>query len=536
MPVTLKLTFPGGRYHATPWGRHVNEGVAEWPPSPWRLLRALVAVWKRKCPDLAEEEVKRVLRELLPPPKYRLPPARIAHTRHYMPWEKKGPADRTLVFDTFVAVSRNDPVLVHWPDADLSDDDHAVLAPLVENLTSLGRAEGWVHAEVTGESADWNCSPARVNGQGEELVSVFCPDPATALSDERYTPAPDSKTLRKMKPGDFLFDCPRWHLCLDTQIIHGQRWPRVPGSMWVNYTRPTDAFTQRAPKPAASPSSNSRLPTVVRFVLDGPVLPLVTQTVRVAEAMRRAAMGQFGSWCRRQSQEVAEPFRRQDKSDRFSSRTLSGREPDGSMRRDHRHAYYLPTSEGEDGRRITHITISSEEGFGSGEVAALAAVRRIKFPASGGRTLELHLQLVGLGQRSQFREAANLFGESAIWESVTPFVAHRHPKRRGRRAELTRGAGVEERAAFASHAIRELIGRRGMCELSEVIPMDVPTVRWFEFDRRRERPGDDGMIRAHAGFRLHFAAPISGPLCLGYASHYGLGLFRPAGATRATRS
>ena len=40
MPITIKLTFPGGRYHATPWGRHVNEGVPEWPPSPWRLLRA----------------------------------------------------------------------------------------------------------------------------------------------------------------------------------------------------------------------------------------------------------------------------------------------------------------------------------------------------------------------------------------------------------------------------------------------------------------------------------------------------------------
>lgn len=40
---TLKLRFPGGRYHATPWGHHVNEGLIEWPPSPWRLLRALIA-------------------------------------------------------------------------------------------------------------------------------------------------------------------------------------------------------------------------------------------------------------------------------------------------------------------------------------------------------------------------------------------------------------------------------------------------------------------------------------------------------------
>ena len=93
MSIVVKLTFPAGRYHATPWGRHVNEGVAEWPPSPWRLLRALVAVWKRTCPELAESDVRCVLEHLLPPPQFFLPPHRTAHTRHYMPWEKKGPAD-----------------------------------------------------------------------------------------------------------------------------------------------------------------------------------------------------------------------------------------------------------------------------------------------------------------------------------------------------------------------------------------------------------------------------------------------------------
>jgi CRISPR-associated protein Csb2 len=40
----FELRFPGGRYHATPWGTHVNEGQIEWPPSPWRLARALLAV------------------------------------------------------------------------------------------------------------------------------------------------------------------------------------------------------------------------------------------------------------------------------------------------------------------------------------------------------------------------------------------------------------------------------------------------------------------------------------------------------------
>jgi CRISPR-associated protein Csb2 len=50
MPATLALRFPLGRYHATPWDRSANEGTTEWPPSPWRLLRALVATWYTRCP------------------------------------------------------------------------------------------------------------------------------------------------------------------------------------------------------------------------------------------------------------------------------------------------------------------------------------------------------------------------------------------------------------------------------------------------------------------------------------------------------
>ncbi|MDD4650430.1 MAG: type I-U CRISPR-associated protein Cas5/Cas6, partial [Desulfoplanes sp.] len=42
--LTVAFTFPGHSYHATPWGSHVNEGLVEWPPSPWRILRACIAV------------------------------------------------------------------------------------------------------------------------------------------------------------------------------------------------------------------------------------------------------------------------------------------------------------------------------------------------------------------------------------------------------------------------------------------------------------------------------------------------------------
>lgn len=528
MSVTLKLTFPGGRYHATPWGRHVNEGVAEWPPSPWRLLRALVATWKRKCPELSEGPVRRVLVPLLKPPRFHLPPARVAHTRHYMPWEKKGPADRTLVFDTFVAVGRGDALLIDWPDADLAADDRATLARLAENLTALGRAEGWVHAELTTESAAWNCLPAATGGAGEELVAVFCPDPATALGHEHYPDPPDAKALKKgFKPGDLLFDCPRWHLCLDTETVHDKRWPRVPGAVWVSYARPADCFTQRATAPVPATSARPDRPTVARFLLDGPVLPPVTDTVRVAEAFRFAAMSQFGKWCRTRRSE-GDRFRRTDDATQFSSPTLSGRLPNGDMRMDHAHAHYLPTVEGADRHRITHVTVYAEDGFEPGEVAALTAVREVTLSAGGDRTNALRAQLIGLGAIDLFRGSVPCFGRSAVWASVTPFVAHRHPKRRGTKRDAP-ALEPNERVSFAELSVRELVARRNLGALVGVaaLPDWAGRVRPAAFERGRARPGDDGRARPHGVFELTFDAPVSGPVCLGYACHYGLGLFVP---------
>src|SRR5215469_15298664 len=96
----IELRFPAHRYHATPWGRHVNEGVAEWPPSPYRLLRALYDVWQRKCFDLAAEDVGELLEALSEaPPRFDLPPATASHTRSYLNANKTDPTDKNLVFD-----------------------------------------------------------------------------------------------------------------------------------------------------------------------------------------------------------------------------------------------------------------------------------------------------------------------------------------------------------------------------------------------------------------------------------------------------
>src|SRR5437867_12264651 len=95
----LELSFPAGRYHATPWGRHVNEGAIEWPPSPWRIVRALIATWHLKAREIPEPTVRSLVNALSTSPRFHLPRASTSHTRHFMPG--KG-TDKPKIFDTFL--------------------------------------------------------------------------------------------------------------------------------------------------------------------------------------------------------------------------------------------------------------------------------------------------------------------------------------------------------------------------------------------------------------------------------------------------
>src|SRR5690606_19652168 len=115
--VAVGFRFIAGRYHATPWDRHVNEGELEWPPSTWRLSRALIATWHRKVSPggEGEETISSLIEKLAGVlPHYRVPPATHVHSRHYMPATG---GKRTLVFDAWAALGRGDEdeVQIVWP-------------------------------------------------------------------------------------------------------------------------------------------------------------------------------------------------------------------------------------------------------------------------------------------------------------------------------------------------------------------------------------------------------------------------------------
>lgn len=482
--IAIAFHFEANRFHATQWGRHVNEGVPEWPPSPWRILRALVAVWRRTLPDLPAAAVVPILEQLASPPSFHLPQASPAHTRHYMPVHEGRAERRTLVLDSFVVTAPQQQVIAVWPQVELTQAQRETLQALLTNLAYLGRAEAWCEASVAdGAPEPPNCYPLEslsLASGDVDIVKVLVPRLPLMLAA----------------------------LCAETSDLRRSGRVDPPGGEWQLYGRPADIFTPRYAPAARQADDSRKVADTLRLALAARPLPLVTDTMRIADLMRRSAMSRFGT---------------------PPSPTLSGKEADGRLGQGHRHAFYLPTDEDDDGR-LDHLTVWSPGGFTMKEVNAMASVDALN--SGDGRAVEL--AFLGYGTLQDFRRAEGVdqshpvLGHSVVWQSATPFALTRHPKiRKGQMVDSPEQQAYLEfsrRQVLLEH--RELYGAAQL-QAVEVIPAITKDSRvTYPLEFYRWRKGGPDVPGAYF-FKLVFDQPVQGPLALGYGCHFGLGLFAP---------
>jgi CRISPR-associated protein Csb2 len=482
--IGLELRFLAGRYHGNGWHHAHNEGIPEWPPSPWRVLRALVSA--AYAEELSLEQVEPLLEKLRGLPRYRLPAAVDAHTRHYMPEREGLVENRSKVFDSFVAVAGGardpQPVTMAW-DADLSSAEQELLTRLARRVTYLGRAESWTDVSVVDvEDGTWQCWP------DEELASSHATTLlALAPADEH---ARWAEAQPKPKTGN---DVPRrlWEvLTFQGERYRKEGWSDVPGTQRARYVFRAPPF-QRAvvPKRAAR---RLAAPTVARYAIRSAVLPKIHDALLFTERLRCAAMS-----------------RSKDVSGNAKS-VFSGHGEDASG---HQHAMYFATNEGGRNGLIDHLTIAARGGFDDEAVRALQQLRALW--SRSGHSLELIL--VGLGSPTDFGGVtfprSPVLATSRFWESVTPFVPTRHPK-------VVRGIEVEGIEQQIRRSCEQLLG----VAPKEVLPYG-DRVEWLRFRRRRLRGGGNRGPDRAVGARLVFEQPVQGPIALGYGCHFGLGLF-----------
>lgn len=422
MPTAVEIRFLGSRFHATPWGHHVNEGVLEWPPSPWRLLRAVAAGLMRVGTD--RETCRGILGALLEAPVYRLPDASAGHTRQFMPWEKtRGKTERVLVFDAFVLAP--EPALVVWPG---DVPDRSLLGRALRVVGYLGRSQSWAELQIVDEYPEPNCWPLAEGdpvSAGQEIVTLLAPDPADAGAFES--------------------------LFTTTDAVRAEGLDRPQGTRWVRYVRPRvilDPPTRRISK-----RRQGRTPTAAVYLLESAAAPPLTDALALTDLLRRSVMGWFGRL-----------------HGGANSPILSGKDASGRPLEGHRHAFYLAADEDGD-RRIDRLIVYAAAGLGPAEQDALGAVRTLN-PGRGRP--EVHLHLLGFGSPERFRTP--VFGRATCWRSHTPFLPVRHPK--------VRGAGEERRVVDDPiHQITLELERRGLPQPVSVRLLRA--ARWLEFRAHR---------------------------------------------------
>lgn len=477
MATILKIQFLTGRYHATPWDSHPNEGVAEPFPAPWRILRSLVAVSYRIEPqprDLLSQLVDRLAAS---PPSYYVPPSTEGHVRQSVPFEPKGQdlVQRRRLIDAFrcygAPFSKEAAVYVRW-GADLSGEQAALLADLCDRVPYIGRSQAWVQMSVVEEPPDWEEIAPDAD---EATIALMAPLSPQELRGFRQ--GAEALNLKK-KEKALLPKTVLEALDIDYVEVQRQGWSQVPGSRFVGYH-----WKPERSRPISPPSPRrADRPKLARFRIDGDrnILPAATSALELTNRMHLALT------------------KRSDGHPVFSGKKDGSPLTDGIPQ----HAKFLP--EFDRRGRVVAVMVYARMGFDSEAVRAMSKLR--KLPRGDKPAWYPSLEYCDRDWDESDR--------GSVWVSKTPFVLSRWPKKSEDRLEPQ---------------IRKLLEHEGI-----LTPLEAIEVLPYQYDDRRlnhipiYRPNQRyrKVPEWRYWLRLRFAEPVKGPIAIGWNCHYGLGQFR----------
>ncbi|MGV1008964.1 MAG: type I-G CRISPR-associated protein Csb2 [Dermatophilaceae bacterium] len=478
MATALGFRFPLGEYHATAWDRAVNSGESEWPPSSWRILRALLSTWHTRGPQFDREVVERVAVGLASePPSYLLPSVTPSHTRHYLPGVRHTATVRDTAYTLAprLQVDREAALLVLWPNVDLDADCRHVLGALLKAMPYLGRAESVCDArlleppEVPAVDQTWIVPSDTV-----DELRVLVPESGVTRAQLEVTPDA-MRRARRLVP---------------------------EGGRWQGYRR------GHVPAPGRAGPMYA-LPTAVRWAVGGHAPIHERNGVLTTSGLRLKALRAIKD-C---GLDTAPDFRR------LAGKHERQRADDG-----HRHAHWMWLRASQSGDaasrdRVGELALWVPEGIPAEMVAPIVGVGGL--PRLGGEPkgyAPAPLYLMAVGRCEQV--VPELTTRSLRWRTRTPMLTDRHPKAR---------RSVD---SFVAAELQRELSYRDWGEGGTPTLVSVSVAKAWE-DRevtqyRRYRL-TESMAERRRGFEVTFELDrgIDGPVSLGALSHFGFGLFEP---------
>jgi CRISPR-associated protein Csb2 len=505
----MQQTFPLGRFHATPWRAFAfDDPHGEWPPSPWRLLRAILArsfQLSRELPAEQEPELEQLREKMtlafcassiswqLPTQSWRGP-----GIQQYQPSEFKKippganePGEKTYnttkIKDNFWLTPEDAPPLFWILDGDSDLWTNELLKHLdacLARMTYFGRAESITSIKRVQQHIGIIPNCILSDSRSASTVPVLCPTASATLAQ-----------VACMTNEDGVADA-----------------TTPPGAVWKYAERPAVSKCNTPNKPAKALPPTS----VLQFAIGGRVFPPLKVWLRITERFRGAVLRNIVY------QRTGDPkakFGDLPHEVRAEFSLLTGKDAYGQRLSGHRHVafFLIPDNAGRPSRLICY----REEPFSSEEQIAMlaASVEPLAWDYSGNGW---RLRLVPLPTETPLPPDKNVFGESRIWETLIPYVPPLHVYRENGKPKS--GAGVETQ--ILSHLVKLVLPSAE----PTVLQLRDESVQWMKVHRpRRSRSGPTNDDKRAYRVRITFSETIRGPLFLGHSSHFGLGLFGPTG-------
>jgi CRISPR-associated protein Csb2 len=505
MQLVLEQTFPLGRFHATPWKVFpYDDAHGEWPPSPWRLVRAVLARSFQLDREIAGSTANHAsLREAmvrafatskiswqLPLSTWRGPGLRQYHPAEFkrVPASAKEPGmmayNTTKVLDNFWITSGTAAPVVwlfegpDWPPLLLAHLDGCLARMLyfgrAESITEIRRLQG-------PQIDDASLTTLQARRTGSTVPVLALKHDATLSQLEATTDTPSVAVT----------DIP-------------------PGSRWM--------FAERPQRPRIRPVSRPKpeFPPVslIQFAIGSKVAPRYKDTVLITERFRNRVLGCFtkiltGNPRTKWSEAPADV--------RDQAFLLSGRNPDGSPAKGHRQVSYFLSGTCDAPSRLCAWR---SEPFNDKEQRAILDAANTPLPLNY-KDDPWTLNLVPLDILVPPAPGLDVTPHCE-WESLTPYVPPRHVY--GRSGKEKPGCSVVEQLSSELESRGFPVGR---------LIAAVRECGWVKI--HRNKPARDARTNNDKlGYtvKLAFGEPVKGPISVGASSHFGLGLFVPAAPER----
>jgi CRISPR-associated protein Csb2 len=468
------------QYQANAWHHAHCEGLIDWPPAPWRILRAIVAgSYNVHLPKKHQATLKGLLHKMAQvEPEYYLPKATYIQHRSPRPQMKPGkPPEikpgKTLYAAGLLLDEEDSTLFIRYP-FELSETEDLVLRLIFNGLTYLGRKEAAAKWEIVEEMPESNAIP---NPEGTKIVAT----PDSNLDAEQLWATLNSSAA---------------------DVFAKNKQAVFPGVGQTAYQLKDPNLAQLQKRKDEDSSSAVHIVTL-DAIADHPI-PL-QYAHELCYNLHRSLVK------------------------RCPSPVFTGQEM-GEPRQNHSHTFIQPIPDSEQ-RYIKRLQLVATEGYSSD---ALASISAILFVRAGEQWVNLQL--------TDFSKSLGTPHQQ--WKTVTPMFLTRFPKTLRGKPRYFSGTqyqkdGPEHQALkylrFLDHlglsgtpTFQATPTGLGMYLDGELAVEAQPCEPWDKFWKwQLARTNGKKVGRVGYQITLSFANAVQAPIGLGYACHYGLGTLLP---------